>query len=151
MQGHPPKVTPGGSRWLRRWAVRAVAVLGLTGLALADALPPRGPNLMEVVLPRPGAVVGVEGVELIVRLPADLPGGGAVWETLRVLLNGADVTDELTTGENGAYGVLPALLDGENVLRFEVFGRTPWRSARLFEQVREVRIRHRPRLDWNRA
>ena len=142
---------PRGSRRIGRGPVHLAAAMALFALAVGESLPPRGPVLMELVSPRPGTLVGIGGVELILRFPRDIPGGGAVAETLRVLLNGADVTNTLTIGENGAYGLLPELLDGENVLRLEVSGRSPWRSHRLFEQVREVRVRHRPRLDWNRA
>ena len=104
--------------------------------------------MIKVIEPLPGATVGIGGVEVFIRLS---PRGDSASETLRVLLNGADVTDELTIGENGAYGELHALLDGENVLRVEVFGRAPWSRARLFEQAREVRIRHRRRLDAHRG
>ncbi len=103
-------------------------------------MPPQGPVLVEIISPSPGDIVGIEGVEVFVRLS---PGGRVMPETMRVLLNGADVTAALTTGENGAYGKLHALLDGENVLRVEVFGRVPWGEGRLFEQSREVVVRLR--------
>jgi hypothetical protein len=104
--------------------------------------------LADVLSPRPGAVVGLEGVEVLVRFR---PGEATAPETFRALLNGADVTDLFQTGENGAYGRLHALLEGENVLRIEVFGRAPWRRGRWFEQAREVHVRLRPPLDASRG
>lgn len=111
------------------------------------ALPPHGPRLLEVLLPVPGAPVGLGGFELLVRFPPEI----AVAETFRALLNGADVTDQLTTGENGSQGRLVGLLPGDNRLRLEIFGRVPWATDHLFEQTRELRIRMRPPLDLDRG
>jgi hypothetical protein len=131
---------------------RVLAGLGLAAIALGPSLPPAGPVLMEVVAPAPGAQIGVDGVELLVRFPSDDPlGESPLAETFRALLNGADVTDSLTTGQNGAYGQVSGLLEGENVLRLEIFGRTPWRPGSLFEQAREVRIRMRPPPNLDRG
>ena len=132
----------------RRWLPRAVAGTFLAAMALAPSLPPAGPALMEVVEPAPGAIVGVEGLRVWVRFPS---GDRTAWETFRALLNGADVTDALRPAENGAYGDLHGLLEGENVLRLEVFGRLPWRARTLFEQAREVRVRMRPPLWLDRG
>jgi hypothetical protein len=101
-----------------------------------------------VLAPEPGATVGLGGLEVSIRFP---DGESVAPETLRVLLNGADVTGELTRGENGAYGWLYELLEGENVLRIEVFGRSPWLPSTLFEQTREVHVRMRPRPDLQRG
>ena len=117
-----------------------LAALALIGVALWPSLPPNGPVLMEVVSPQPGATIGLEGIELLVQFPTET----AAAETFRALLNGADVTDLLTTGENGCYGQLLGLLPGDNLLRLEVFGRVPWSDGQLFEQSREVRVRMRP-------
>ncbi len=117
-----------------------LAAVALIGVALWPSLPPNGPVLMEVVSPEAGTTIGLEGIELLVQFPDE----GAVAETFRALLNGADVTDLLTTGENGCYGQLLGLLPGDNLLRLEVFGRVPWSEGRLFEQSREVRVRMRP-------
>lgn len=131
---------------VRRWGPVAIAGAGLVAIVVAAALPPRGPTLIDVLSPAPGATIDLRGVELLVRLrdPA-IPG------TLRVLLNGADVTDHLTTGENGAYGRLFDLLPGPNVLRIEVSGPVPWAPERRFEQVRDVLLRMRPPLDLDRG
>jgi hypothetical protein len=106
------------------------------------------PELMHVDRPRPGSVVGLEGVEVMVRFP---PGSRVAVETFRVLLNGADTTAEFTTGENGAYGRLHGLLDGENRLRFEAFGRRWWLPGRLVEEAREVRFLVRRPQDIDRG
>lgn len=121
---------PRGFRPLRR------VLLGLVPVAAAAlALAGLTPAPFEVVEPEPGAVVGVEGVEVMVRFPSE---DRIAVETFRVLLNGADATEELTTGANGAYGRLYGLLDGENVLRFEAFGRRWWLPRMLLEEAREV-------------
>ncbi len=116
-----------------------IGVLAAAGLALAVVLGPLlgSSGLLEVVSPSPGQVVGVGGVEVMVRF-ADLE--RVAPETFRVLLNGADATPEFTTGENGAYGQLHGLLDGENVLRFEVFARRWWLPGLWLEEAQEVRI-----------
>ena len=125
---------------LQRLGRLAPAAIALLAVALWPSLPPNGPVLMQVVSPEPGATIGLEGIELLVQFPAD----HAAAETFRALLNGADVTDLLTTGENGCYGKLLGLLPGDNLLRLEVFGRVPWSEDQLFEQSREVRVRMRP-------
>ena len=125
---------------LRRLGRAGMAAVALLVVSLWPSLPPNGPVLLEVVSPRPGATIGLDGIEVLVQFPQV----DAASETFRALLNGADVTDLLTTGENGCYGRLLGLLPGDNVLRLEVFGRVPWSSDQLFEQSREVRVRMRP-------
>jgi hypothetical protein len=136
-----------GSARLGRVARRGLAGLGLAALIAWPALPPNGPRLLEVLSPAAGATVDLRGVELLVRFASD----AAAPETFRALLNGADVSAQLTTGENGSYGKLLELLPGDNVLRLEVFGRLPWDRDRLFEQARELRLRMRPPLDLDRG
>jgi hypothetical protein len=106
------------------------------------------PELMQVERPRPGSVVGLGGVEVMVRFP---PESRIAVETFRVLLNGADTTAEFTSGANGAYGRLHGLLDGENRLRFEAFGRRWWLPGRLVEEAREVRFLVRRPQDFDRG
>jgi hypothetical protein len=125
---------------LRRIGRALMGAVALLIVALWPSLPPNGPVLLEVVSPRPGAAIGLDGIEVLVQFPER----GAASETFRALLNGADVTDLLTTGENGCYGNLVGLLPGYNTLRLEVFGRVPWSGNQLFEQSREVRVRMRP-------
>jgi hypothetical protein len=125
---------------LKRFGQVLTAAIALIGVALWPSLPPNGPLLMEVVSPAPGAAIGLEGIELLVHFPPET----VATETFRALLNGADVTDLLTTGENGSYGQLLGLLPGDNLLRLEIFGRVPGSERRLFEQSREVRVRMRP-------
>jgi hypothetical protein len=108
----------------------------------------RAAPLLDVQLPVPGQTVGHEGIELLVRFPSS---GRARVSTFRALLNGADVTAGLDTAENGVYGTLQGLLDGENVLRLEVFGRPPWPIGPLWEETRELRINFRRSVSSDRA
>ncbi len=134
---------------LRRFRIAPwlAGVLLLTWAFGGPLLPPEGPSLLSVEAPLAGATVGPEGLEVLVRFAP----GRAASETFRALLNGAEVTDDLTTGENGAWGRLYGLLDGENVLRVEVFGRVWTAGDRLVEQAREVRVRARRPLDLHRG
>jgi len=125
---------------LRRLGRALPGAIALLVVALWPSLPPNGPVLLEVASPQPGATIGLDGIEVLVQFS---PLRSAS-ETFRALLNGADVTDLLTTGENGCYGNLVGLLPGDNTLRLEVFGRVPWSDDQLFEQSREVRVRMRP-------
>jgi len=135
-----------------RFRIRRLRLLALLaaagGAAAALALSAATPGLMRVVEPRPGSVVGVEGVEVMVRFA---PEDRVAVETFRVLLNGSDTTEEFTTGANGAYGRLHGLLDGENRLRFEAFGRRWWLPGRLVEEAREVRFLVRLPQDLDRG
>jgi len=133
-------------RWIGK-AWRAVGVLGLLAIALVPSLPPHGPVLLEVVTPEPGLRIGFGGFELLVQFRE----GVAVEGSFRALLNGADVTDQLTTGENGSQGHLVDLLPGDNCLRLEISGRIPWARDRLFEQSRELHIWMQPPLDLDQG
>ncbi len=118
--------------------------MALVALGLGAA----SPALLRVIEPRQGAVVGAAGVEVMVQFPDE---ESVAAETLRILLNGADMTEEITTAGNGAYGRLYSLLDGENVLRFEVFGRRWWLPGILLEEAREIRFLVRLPQDLNRG
>lgn len=144
---HPPPSTRGRKKLYGLWIVGAGLVLPGVGLALLGVLW-SGASLLELESPRVGDVVGNEGLEVVVRFPEV---ERVAPETFRVLLNDADVTDVFTTGENGAYGRLFALLDGENVLRVEVFGKPCWPPGLFFEYDREARVLHRRPLDVNRG
>jgi len=115
---------------------------------LALLVSPGGPRLVSFVSPRTDAVVGLEGVRLIARVPVD---GRVRPDSLRVLLNGADVTPELITAHNGVVGDLHGLLDGANVLRVEVEGTSWWSDGRPFPAGREVRFLARRPLDLDRG
>jgi hypothetical protein len=82
---------------LRRLERALLLAIALGAVALWPSLPPNGPVLLEVVSPQPGEAIGLGGIELLVQFPP----AGAAAETFRALLNGADVTRLLTTGENG--------------------------------------------------
>ena len=118
------------------------------GVVVALALLWAAPAPLELESPKVGEVVGTRGLEVVVRFPEI---GRVAPETFRVLLNGADVTEAFTTGENGAYGRLFALLDGENVLRVEVFATPRWPPGLFFEYGREARVVHRRPLDVHRG
>ena len=75
-----------------------------------------GRPALEIQSPEPGARVGVEGFELLVRFR---PEGVVEPATVRVLLNGADVTSQCTAGRNGLHAQLHGLLEGENRVRVE--------------------------------
>lgn len=123
--------------------------LVLAGVALLLGLAlrlPVMPPLLDVVCPRPGQMVGLEALEVVVRFPYM---ASTHEETLRVLLNGVDVTDAFTSADNGAVGELHALLDGENLLQFEVFGRSWLLRERVVEQTRAVRFWVRRPIDLN--
>ena len=130
-----------------RFRVVAVTALGVTiaaGLLTTAATP----TLLWVIQPNHGTVVGAEGVEVIVRFPDE---ARVVPESLRVLLNGADVTSRLIIGGNGASGQLFELLDGENVLRFEVSGERGGLLGTIVEQSREVHFMVRLPQNLNRG
>ena len=124
-----------------------MAVLALLGAFATVSGLPLGPALLEVTAPQNGTVLGVEGLQVMVRFPY---GDRTHEETFRVLLNGADVTDAFTTGDNGAFGELYAFLDGDNFLQVGVFGDSWWLGGRRVEHTRAVhfRVRHPIDLNW---
>lgn len=128
-----------GSAWLA-----ALAVLGLGALIASAATP----SLIWVQKPTQGAVVGLEGVAVMVRFPNQ---GRVEAESFRLRLNGADVTASLTTGENGAFGHLYELLDGENVLRFEIRGDRGGYPPGVVRETREVHVLVRRPQDLDRG
>lgn len=130
----------------RTAAGAGAAALVLVLLALAALWVAFGRPALEIQSPRPGARVGVDGFELLVRFR---PEGSVEPATVRVLLNGADVTRECTTGRNGLHASLQGLLEGENRVRIEAFVRTP--AGLLVEQSREVEVRFRPPLGFDRG
>jgi hypothetical protein len=84
-------------------------------------------------------------LELFVGFPDE---GRVATETFRCLLNGRDVTRTLTVGRNGAHGRLFGLTEGENSVRVEVFGRSPWTGRYVQDfQWLAVSVRGHPELD----
>jgi hypothetical protein len=127
----------------RRARIAGVCAAGVAAFALALAI---GRPAIEVQSPRPGAEVGVQGLELLARF---VPGRGVEPATVRVLLNGADVTAACVAGRNGVHGRLHGLLEGENRVRIEAFARVP--GGLLVERSREVRVFFRPPLGFDRG
>jgi hypothetical protein len=105
-----------------------------------------GRPLLELRAPAPDAEVPIGGVDVLVRFrDADvLPA------TFRCWLNGVDVTDQLTLGQNGAGGAVAPLREGENALRVEVFGRG-WLVGRYYLDEAELRLHVRPPLHLDQA
>jgi hypothetical protein len=127
--------------------VAAALVILVASLGWLTLFPP-GVQFVRIEAPAPGEVVGPGGVEVMVRFPEP---GQVASETLRVLLNGADVTATFAVGENGAYGHLHSLLDGKNMIQIEVFGHVPWFSSVLVEERQDLPVVLRRRLDLHQG
>jgi hypothetical protein len=89
--------------------------IGALALAVLPSLAPVCGGGIEILGPEPGQLSLVGGVAASVRLPADADGG-----TLRVELDGADVTAFLPLVGQDAQGVLPGVGEGWHELRAEV-------------------------------
>ena len=136
----------------QRFAVFVLLVLGAAGglhMALAD--PQRaaglrrtvflGDSLLDLVAPlaEPPGFHTLGGLEVVVRFPHE---ERIAIHTIRCLLNGADVTDQLTVGRNGAGGQVYPLLEGNNQLDCQVFGRGWWARRYFLDGVHAaVRVR----------
>jgi hypothetical protein len=113
------------------------------GVVLGSAF---GRPAIRIEAPRAGQDVGVGGAELLVRFEPD---GAVDLATVRVLLNGADVTPACTIASNGVHAELFGLLDGENRVRVEGRVRVPGGLRR--SESREVRVRFRPPAHFDRG
>ena len=143
------KETPLPRSLLRRTGLRIGVLAAGCGAVLGVALVGlRGPVLLDVRSPAAGEQVGIEGVDVLVRFDPD---GRAEPATFRVLLNGADVTDRLAVANNGAHGTLYGLLDGDNRVSFEIFGRGYWPTDLLVEEAREFQVLFRRPLNLARG
>jgi hypothetical protein len=75
-------------------------------------------------------------------------GDRVAWDTFRVVLNGRDVTGQLTLGRNGAHGKLLGLTEGSNQLELQLFGRSWWGGSFIEdEQVLTLQVAGHPDLD----
>ncbi len=92
-------------------------------------------------------MVPMGSIQVIIGFPA---AERVVVETFRCLLNDQDVTQHLTLGRNGAGGSVQGLLEGENRLRVEIFGRGWW-PGHFLEEVRELTFRVQPLPTLDRA
>ena len=106
-----------------------------------------GTPLIDVLRPSPGQQMPFGGVQVQVGF-AD--GERVAVDTFRCLLNEQDVTHLLTLGSNGATGSVFGLVEGENRLRIEVFGKSWW-SARYVQDARTVVFHVRPFPNLDRA
>ena len=104
-------------------------------LRLENPVPPRSTSETTEM---PGLPMG--GVPILVRFQQD---GRVLPDTFRCLLNGEDVTHQLTVGVNGVAGTVFPLREGTNRLRVEVFGQTLW-GSRYYLDSFELSIRARP-------
>ena len=128
----------------------AGAVLGLRGALSAEGLRGTvylGPPLLQVREPRlqPFRLLG--GADVLIEFSSQ---DRVAPETFRCLLNGRDVTDQLTVGRNGVAGSVAPLLEGSNTLRLEVFGRSWW-GGRYFQDSHELVLDARAPLSMDRA
>ncbi|MEE9281088.1 MAG: hypothetical protein V3V67_13020 [Myxococcota bacterium] len=105
-----------------------------------------GTPLIEVLRPTPGQQVPFAGVQVQIGFA----GERVAVDTFRCLLNEQDVTHLLTLGSNGAAGSVFGLVEGENRLRIEVFGKSWW-SARYVQDARTVVFHVRPFPNLDRA
>lgn len=137
---------PRSPRALRAYRTSGIAVLLLvTALTLGGHASQR---LMWVITPTEGSIIGLGGVEVEVRYP---DAARVASETLRVLLNGADVTGALTSGSDGAHGRLYGVLNGENVLSVGVVGRRGELLPATVTESHEIRVLVRIPQDIDRG
>ena len=134
----------------------AAALAGLLGAFLIAP----GENSLDRVLRR-ALFLGAPTLEVRSPLAARLyaPGGVPVLVayldaqriapgTLRCLLNGRDVTHQLTLGSNGAAGRVYPAREGRNSFRVEVYAQGLW-TSRYFEDSIEIdfQVRAAQRFD----
>jgi hypothetical protein len=147
---------PNPARLFRNRLVSGVA-LALLALPLVPGAPELARNavraallggpLLELRSPLGGQIVAEGGVDVFVSFrDAERVAPG----TFRCLLNGRDVTADLTQGRNGAVGSLIGAIEGDNHLRVEVFGRSAWLD-RFVEDADEVSFRVRPLVNLDRG
>lgn len=95
----------------------AVAALALCVACAAAFRSAETPSLFWVLKPTAHCRAGVEGVEVVVHFREDARIDAS---SFRVLLNRAEVTEQLMQGSNGATGQLFGVLDGVNTLHIEI-------------------------------
>lgn len=106
-----------------------------------------GMPLMELREPQGGVSYPQGGLAILVHFKDD---EGVAVETFRCLLNGQDLTHQLTRGRNGAGGALFPVREGPNRLRLEIFGKG-WLGGRYYQEVIERIIEIRPLYHLERA
>ena len=139
---------------LQLFGISLLGGLALLALLLASGAGPGplqqlhfgGRSLLAVLSPEGDQVLAVGRVEVLISFSEErvLP------ETFRCLLNSEDVTERLSLAANGVAGKLHGLVEGENRLRFEIFGESLW-PGRYLEEVREIRIQVAPLPPLDRA
>ena len=139
-----------GAILLAAAAGTAGAVAGLRGGPRAEALRATiylGPPLLRVREPQPEGYRLLGGADVLIEFSSQQR---VAPETFRCLLNGRDVTDQLTVGRNGVAGSVAPLLEGPNTLRLEVFARSWW-GGRYFQDSYELVLDARAPLSLDRA
>ena len=106
-----------------------------------------GRPLLDVHAPGAGGWRQVGGVRVLVRFSDE---DRVAPETFRCLLNGRDVTDQLTVGANGVAGSVAPLLEGQNTLELQVFGRGWW-GGRYYQDGARIRLDARPPIGLDRG
>ena len=144
-----PAIGAGRQRAAKRVQHRGSRLAGLALLLACAAILRSGetPALFWVLKPTHRCRVGVEGVEVFVQFPERAPIDLA---SFRVLLNGADVTEDLLQGSNGATGQLFGVLDGVNTLHIEARSTAEGELAGRLES-RDLECVVRGPVDWNRG
>jgi len=132
-------------RWLALGLLLALAG-GAAGLALAPPSVLPGSPFVEIASPGPAERLSNESLEVFLQFPEP---ERVRPETLRVRINGADVTASFVTASNGAYGDVVLLVDGENVLEASIFGRSWWSGDRFVERTVRRRFRVRRPIERN--
>jgi len=119
---------------------------GLSGEGLRGAIY-LGAPLLQIREPQPAGYRLLGGADVLIEFPSQ---DRVAPETFRCLLNGRDVTDQLTVGRNGVAGSVAPLLEGSNSLRLEVFGRSWW-GGRYYQDSYDLILDARAPLSMDRA
>ena len=142
---------------IRRRALFGLAgIAGIAGLLMGFLIASRGSPLEEalsraLVLGRPllelrSPEAGSSHAPGSVPVVVNIRSSERVAEgSFRCVLNGRDVTHQLTLGSNGAAGRVYPLRAGQNSLRIEIYAQGLW-TPRFYQDAIDVSFRVRPAL-----